>query len=121
MIEISCFNFEWRYIKSEFLADHKHAEFGTRDFIGKNLQRNLQLIFIKKMSQCLAETHKKSFCWKNAFFPTFSSHKIACELTGQTLEWNAFFTNANVMFWEDEISCKTCITSSHETNTKLTI
>ena len=28
-----------------FLADHKHAEFGTRDFKGKNLQRKLQLIF----------------------------------------------------------------------------
>ena len=47
MIEIFCFDFEWQYIKSEFLADHKHAEFGTRNFKGKNLQRNLQLIFKK--------------------------------------------------------------------------
>ena len=31
--------------QSQYLADHKHAEFGTRDFKGKNLQRNLQLIF----------------------------------------------------------------------------
>ena len=30
---------------TEFSADQKHAEFGTRDFTGKNLQRNLQLIF----------------------------------------------------------------------------
>ena len=44
MVEILCFDFEWQYIKSEFSADHKHAEFGTRDFKGKNLQRNLQLI-----------------------------------------------------------------------------
>ena len=43
-------------MKSEFLADHKHAEFGTRVFKGKNLQKkkknkkkkkNLQLIFKK--------------------------------------------------------------------------
>ena len=63
MVEIFCFDFEWQYIKSEFLADHKHAEFGTRDFKGKNLQKNLQLIF-KKMSQWLAENVKKSFLLK---------------------------------------------------------
>ena len=45
MVEIFCFDLEsWQYIKSEFLANHKHAEFGTRDFKVKNLQRNLQLI-----------------------------------------------------------------------------
>ena len=48
MVEIFCFDFEWQYIKSGFLADHKHAEYGTRDFKGKNLQRNLQLIFLKR-------------------------------------------------------------------------
>ena len=47
MVEIFCFDFEWQYIKSEFLADHKHAEFGICDFKGKNLQRNLQ--FHKKV------------------------------------------------------------------------
>ena len=47
MVKIYWFDFEWQYIKSEFLADHKHAEFGTRDFKGKNMQKTLQLIFLK--------------------------------------------------------------------------
>ena len=65
MVEILCFDCEWQYIKFEFSADHKHAEFGTRDFKGKNLQRNFPgetySWFSKKMSQWLAETHKKYF------------------------------------------------------------
>ena len=46
MIEIFRFDFEWQYIKSQFLADYKHAEFGTRDLKGKNLQGNLHF-FLK--------------------------------------------------------------------------
>ena len=45
MIEIFCFDLEWQHIKSQFSADHKHAEFGTSDFKGKHLQRNLQFNF----------------------------------------------------------------------------
>ena len=82
MVEILCFDFEWQYIKSEFSADHKHAEFGTRDFKGK-ICKEIYSWFFKKMSQWLAKTHKKSFLLKKWIFFTFKSHKIARELTGQ--------------------------------------
>ena len=77
--------------------------------------------FFKKMSQWLAETHKKSFLLKKWIFFTFKSHKIACELAGHNPRVKCIFHKQNVMFWEHEISCKTCITTSHATNTKLTI
>ena len=79
MVEILCFDFEWQYIKSEFSADHKHAEFGTRDFKGKNLQRNLQLIFLKGVPMVSGNSQKVFSVEKMDFFFTFKSHKKACE------------------------------------------
>ena len=67
MIETFCFDFEWKYIKSEFLADHKHAEFGTRDFKVKICKETYSWFF-KNMFRWLAETHKKSFLLKIFFF-----------------------------------------------------
>ena len=91
MVEILCFDFEWQYIKSEFLADHKHAEFGTRDFKGKICKETYSW-FLKICPNGWRKLIKSLFRWKNDFFShrwkndfffTLKSHKIACELTGQ--------------------------------------
>ena len=46
ILKIFCFDFGWQYNKSQFLADHKYAEFGTRELKGKIFNKTCSRFFL---------------------------------------------------------------------------